>query len=205
MVKADPGRPDAGPVASLEALRQTLVAGGVALERWGTGQAKSLENLWEEIATGETRLQAEPLRRVLAGVVQLIIRRGDGRILIEQEQVLEDGRRRARNIPPAEKMLAGETYVDAVRRCLREELRVNPDTAEILTHTHEVQLEQHDSWSYPGLISLYPIHRVEVRVPGLPRRSFRTVEAAEAADGLVREHLWTWKRLPAEPPRARGA
>ncbi len=201
MVQAHPRGGSATSIATLEALRDSLLAGGIALERWGTGQAKSLENLWEEIATGETQLQADPLRRVLAGVVQVIIRRDDGRILIEEEQVLEDGRRRARNIPPAEKMLAGETYADAVRRCLREELRVNPDTAEILTHTHEVYHEQHDSWSYPGLVSLYPIHRVEVRVPGLPRRSFRTTEPDSAGGGLVREHLWTWKRPPASPGR----
>ncbi len=200
MVQTDLDRSPAGSITTLEALRASLLASGIALERWGTGQAKSLENLWEEILIGETQIQVDPLRRVLAGVVQIIIRRDDGRILIEEEQVLEDGRRRARNIPPAEKMLAGETYADAVRRCLREELRVNPDTAEILAHTHEVHYEERDSWSYPGLISLYPIHRVEVRVPGLPRRRFRTTEVADSSEGVVREHRWVWKSSPALQP-----
>ncbi len=184
------------PIQNLAMLRASLLSHGVELTGWGSGDAKSIESLWEELATGEIHLQANPFCRVLAGVVQVIIRHPDGRILIEEEQVFYDGRRRQRNIPPAEKMLRGEDVAAAARRCLVEELQLNPRTVQILTFSHRMRQELRNSWSYPGLTSLYTIHQVQVRVPDIPLRDFRTAELDRRNDSVVREHLWVWKTPP---------
>jgi hypothetical protein len=185
-------------IQSLDALRDSLASNGIELAQWGIGDAKTVESLWTEMLSGETYLQADPLCRVLAGVVQVIIRRYDGRILIEEEQVLSDGRRRHRDIPPSEKMLPGESYQDTALRCLKEELHLNPVRARILPETHAMRQELRSSWSYPGLRSLYTIHRVEVRAPEVLTHNFRTSEVNNPGEGFVKEHLWAWKLPPPE-------
>lgn len=183
-------------IQNLDTLRQSLLSQGIELSAWGTGDAKTVESLWTELELGEIQLQGDPLCRVLSGVVQVIIRHPDGRILIEEEQVFQDGRRRHRNIPPSEKMLGGETYVEAALRCLVEELGANPRTANVLKFTHRVRQERRNSWSYPGLTSLYTIHQVQVRVPDIPLEDFETSEVITNSEGVVRSHRWVWKAPP---------
>jgi hypothetical protein len=180
-------------ITSMDALKESLVSSGIELSRWGIGDAKTIENLWAEIRTGEIQLQSDPLVRVLEGVVQVIITRDDGHILIEDSQVFIDGRRRLRNIPPAEKMLPGETVVETARRCLVEELHFRPDEIDILENTHTCFNESRTSWSYPGLLSQYTIHRVEARVHGLPARNFTTTEYDNPGEDTVEKHYWVWK------------
>ena len=48
------------------------------------------------------------------------------------------------------------------------------------------------SWSYPGLLGQYTIHRVEVQVDDLPQESFWTAETSLENDPTVRRHLWAW-------------
>ena len=179
-------------IGSLAMLRSSLLSHGIELSAWGMGDAKTVESLWEELETGEIHLQADPFCRVLSGVVQVIIRHPDGRILIEAEQLFHDGRRRQRNIPPAEKMLPGESIADAAKRCLEEELGLNPRTVDVLKHSHRMRQELRNSWSYPGLTSLYTIHQVQVRVPEIPLHDFSTTEITRQNDSVVREHRWVW-------------
>ena len=54
---------------------------------------------------------------------------------------MADGRSRKRGIPPAEKMRPGERYVETALRCLKEELEVNPQDAEILEDSHTTRRE----------------------------------------------------------------
>ena len=63
----------------------------VDLSTWGIGAAKSVDDLWSELETGESTLADSPFQRNLTGVVQLIIL-NRGRILIETRQSLIDGR-----------------------------------------------------------------------------------------------------------------
>lgn len=184
------------PIQNLSMLRASLLSHGIELSAWGMGDAKTVESLWEELQTGETQLQANPFCRVLCGVVQVIIRHPDGRVLIEEEQVFHDGRRRQRNIPPSEKMLRGESYTDAAKRCIVEELLLNPRTVDVLTFSHRMRQELRNSWSYPGLTSLYTIHQVQVRVPDIPLQDFCTTELDRRNDSVVRDHLWVWKTPP---------
>lgn len=179
-------------VPTLDALRDTLRDHNINLARWGTGTAKSVENLWEELNRGETRLHAAPLVRVITGVVQVIVQDDDGRTLVEAEQIFNDGRRRQRGMPPAEKMLPGEKVCDAALRCLNEELDLSAEQVTLLPETYTCKTEQRPSWSYPGLDSYYTIHQVAAQVSGLPEDSFSTSETVEGGESVVSEHRWEW-------------
>jgi hypothetical protein len=175
-------------------LERWLQGRDVDTARWGVGDAKSVADLWRELTRGECRFAESPLRRVLTGVAQLVIRR-NGRLLIESEQELSDGRVRLRGRGPAEKMKQGEHYLEAVRRCLEEELGVSRHRAEVLEHTLRETRETRASPSYPGLVSVYLCHAVEVRVPDLPTEGdFWTDEAAgDSGAEPIRRHRWSWR------------
>ena len=59
-----------------DALAAWLTAGGVPLADWGRGEAKTVGDLWAEVACGETTLGDNPPRRTVS-VVQVLIRRGE--------------------------------------------------------------------------------------------------------------------------------
>jgi hypothetical protein len=123
--------------------------------------------------------------------VQVIIRRGQ-QVLLEAEQVMENGSHRFRNQPPSEKLKPGETYLDATRRCLQEELGALPEAIHISPETHSVHTERRDSSSYPGLLTEYTFHRVEAQVDGLQETSFWRENTAVSQGDPVRRHLWEW-------------
>ncbi len=174
----------------LEAL---LAANGIDTAVWGTGTTKSVDNLWHEVQRGESVIRQDPLRRVLSGVVQVIIRR-QGLLLLDAEQILLNGQKRVRNIPPSEKMHPHETYLEAAIRCLQEELSIPRENICILEETHQEVHESRYSWSFPGLLSVYPVHKVEALVSGLPAYDFWTLEHADSSDDTVGRHYWVWSR-----------
>jgi hypothetical protein len=172
-------------------LESWLHAHGVDTALWGRGTAKSLEDLWTEVAQGESLLVDEPpLRRVQ--VVELHIRR-DGRLLVEAAQELASGHVRQRNQPPAEKLKPGEWPTDAARRCLKEELGVDQEEqirfAAAPVETREIIKL---SPSFPGLVTVFTVHRVVLAVSGLPAEAFATVNAAHHAGDPVVRHFWRW-------------
>lgn len=175
-------------VSDIHELSALMHTNQIDLSLWGHGTAKSLDDLWREISAGEIHMQTNPFRRVLKGVVSVIIRQGD-KVLVEHEQILADGRRRHRDILPSEKMKAGESYVDAALRCVYEELHVPAKCAEVLKSTYQQRHEFRQSGSYPGLLSEYIVHSVEVKVTGLPETDFWTAEH-NIQEG---KHHWVWK------------
>lgn len=179
----------------IQELKALMHAHQIDLSRWGNGTAKSLDDLWREISSGEIYMQLNPFRRVLTGVVSVVIRQGD-KVLVEHEQVLADGRHRKRDILPSEKMKYGESYLEAVQRCLQEELHIDPLQTEILHTTYQQKREFRDSGSYPGLLSEYIIHTVEVRVKGLPDTDFWTSEH----NTMEGQHHWVWKEASQYAP-----
>ena len=178
---------------NVTALTNWLAAAGVALGEWGRGGAKSVADLWTEIACGETTLRSDPPRRAVA-VVQVFIRR-DGQTLTEIEQELNDGRRRARGWPPSEKLKGGENVVGAARRCLAEELGfVVP--LEMLCEDEPPYEHTSDPPSYPGLPTTYRVHTVTLDAgdlpgPSLPDNDFWRDNAAPSDP--IRRHLWGWR------------
>ena len=184
---------DAGlTFADAGALVAWLAGAGVPLAVWGRGGAKTPADLWAELVAGETTLYDDPPRRAVA-VVQVFIRRG-GQQLLELEQEMADGRRRARGWPPSEKLKRGEDALVAARRCLAEELGIAapPGTLCEGDPPYEHTL---DSPSYPGLPTTYRVHTMTIDDANLttvlPDAGFWLENAAPTDP--VRRHRWGWR------------
>lgn len=147
-----------------EITRETLVdflcEQGVSTATWGTGKAKSLDDLLEEVQEGESQLIVfeEGLRRVTP-IDQIEVRyqalNGSLYRLVEQKQVFNDGRERVRSLPCflGEKIKAGEDLAFVVVRGIGEELGIEIDVSRVTALGHEYQ--ETESFSYPGLITRY--------------------------------------------------
>jgi len=156
---------------------------------WGVGGAKTLDDLWHEIESGEATLLEDPPRRRVE-VVTLGIRR-DGEVLTETVQLMAGGTVRRRDRPPAEKMRPGETVTGAALRCVVEELGADGPDVVVDPDSVSTTVEWLSSPSYPGLRTEYVFHAVDVDVPGLPVSDFWT---REKGDGTVVAHLWGWRQ-----------
>lgn len=178
-----------------EQLTAVLLANGVDLAQWGVGAAKRVDDLWQELCDGEMELHGPPLLRVVGGVVQVVVRRGDA-ILIEAAQVLRDGRVRRRNRPPADKLRPGERYQAAALRCLAEELGIAAAAITLIEESYRYTQTTDDSPSYPGLLSRYTFHTIEAQVASLPPNDFWTDETS--AHDLVARHHWVWQPIGAD-------
>jgi hypothetical protein len=169
-------------------LREWLEKNGIDCAAWGIGGAKSVRQLYDEIAAGETALEDDPpLRRV--EVVTLRIGQG-GKELVEAGQLMGDGSVRRRDMAPAEKVKPGEDVVAAALRCVAEELGIGGAGVSVGRVAEPREPGAQSSPSYPGLPTAYVFHEVEVRVPGLPAGGFWT---REQGDGSVFAHLWEWR------------
>lgn len=177
--------------STVEELRKWLQSRQIDLGAWGHGEAKSVSDLWSEIVRGESELSDHPLQRQV-DVVRVIIRRGES-ILIEAQQELRGGRRRARGRPPSEKMKPGESYRETALRCLEEELGVPPEEARILPDTYRRKTWEGYSASYPGLCTQYTFHIVRAEVDGLPLDGFTTAEKKPGPGEPVARHHWVWR------------
>ena len=169
-------------------LRAWLENAGIDLTFWGRGDAKQLTDLWAEYTSGESSFFDEPPFR-LVEVVQVNIRRG-GLVLIEVEQRFNDGRRRVRSRPPAEKLKEGEAPRAAAIRCLHEELGLSE--AEVHLEGSETAVEAIVvSTSYPGLPTHYKFYTFEARAEALPDDDFCL---EDVSGGPINCHLWGWRR-----------
>lgn len=111
-------------------LRALLLNHGVPLEKWGTGAAKTIEQLYLELLRCEAWLDEDGcvFRRMVDVAAVNVFYTLDGvtMILREAEQRFADGRVRTRNLLTSlgEKVLEREDPVSSVRRALREELGI---------------------------------------------------------------------------------
>lgn len=179
--------------ANAAALAAWLRAAGVPLETWGQGGAKTAADLWREVAAGETTLRDDPPRREVR-VAQVFIRRG-GRVLMEIEQEMTDGRRRVRDWPPSEKFKLGEDARTAAQRCLCEELGLDVRPV-ALCEDGRPYIRKTDSPSYPGLLTVYRVYTIALDAAvlptaGLPDNDFWRDNSA--ANDPIRRHLWGWR------------
>ncbi len=176
---------------TIDQLNDWLTAKGIDTTCWGSGGAKSVENLWSELAEGESQLQDEPPLR-LVQIVNVLIRAGN-RLLVEAGQEFGENQYRYRGMPPSEKLKPGEGPVQAAIRCLEEEMEVSPSRVKILSWTPEPKQLLQEAHSYPGLPTNYIRYEVEARVDGLPRRPFSTTETAHDDGDPVKNHQWLWQ------------
>jgi ADP-ribose pyrophosphatase YjhB (NUDIX family) len=160
------------------------------------GGAKTVENLWAELAEGESQIQDDPPERQVQ-IVNIMIRAGD-RLLVEGEQEFGANQSRFRGKPPAEKLKPGEDPVEAAVRCLHEEMEVDPRRVQILSWTEAPEPVRLDSPSYPGLATTYLRYEVEASVEGLPDQPFTTQETAHDDGDPVTSHQWLWQKVTPE-------
>lgn len=176
---------------SMAALAAWLAAQAIDVGAWGRDGAKRVADLWHELASGDCVLQAAPAVRQIQ-LVAVRIQRGDD-VLLELAQELADGTRRERLILPSEKMRPGEDVLAAARRGLLEELHLAPADVELLPDSYRLRRRQMDSPSYPGLPTVYLIHRLDAIVPGLPDADFWRDNLAFGAGDPVRRQQWGWR------------
>lgn len=194
------------PITSSRELELALVASDIPVADWGQGVAKSVADLWLELQNGETTLSfATEDGSILyrqTQVVELLIQRED-ETLIEAMQELENGERRYRNRLPSEKIKADETPFLAARRCLHEEFSLAEVQLEAIQITIEQPVEQpvdlvdeklHSSPSYPGLNTLYTLHRARIVGCDFPAHDFATENRAHAEGDPVKAHHWHWAK-----------
>jgi 8-oxo-dGTP pyrophosphatase MutT (NUDIX family) len=159
---------------------------------WGIGQAKSIQDLMVEISAKESylRINSRGIARVLE-VVRIEIRDPELGLLIEESQVLPDGRARKRGGVPSGKIRSGEETAHAAGyREIEEELGLKQGTY-ICGH-HQNTTEVRNSSSYPGLQTEYHLTTLYItlnsEVLNLLKPGAHTIEA----DGT--QHFFVWKK-----------
>ena len=183
-------------------LARWLSEHGIHTASWGHGTYKSIYDLWEELSSGESMLEAGPVRRVVSVASARIRRNPDGEyMLVELDQVFSDGRSRRRGSPPREKLKAGESPHDGLARGLLEELSLSPDDYEVLGSGEPPRVEQLQSPSYPGLCSEYWVYEFEVVTGALPANDFWVPEPALGGDDPA-GHRFGWRRRSSANPRS---
>ncbi len=146
-----------------------LQADNVPLKRWGTGEAKSVDHLLEEINSGESTLEERDgvLFRTAMGTVITVYYQDDTRRLTlkEDRQVFKDGRERKRAVAGSigEKLKFGENALSAAYRALQEELSIS-EKLPLTSKPSEVK-GPNPSQSFPGIMTTYMIHVYEVYLP----------------------------------------
>ena len=139
-------------VADLETWLQSY---GIDTALYGSGSAKPLELLLEEVEEGETVLSAASgTAQRAVSVVNVRVRNSKDQVLYEAFQLLPTGSKRPRDLPLSEKMFPGENWKDAAARGIREELGPILPTdpqIDIEVDTYKRTDEKKESQSYPGL------------------------------------------------------
>ena len=176
---------------TIEALITQLKSNGIDLTKWGKGEAKTVEDLFREIESGETELtrdvKGKLIRKILGVGADVYYTNGEKTFrLKEQKQVFADGRERKRDFGRAVsgKIKFGETARDAIIREIEEELGIkNNYPMEEL----ETLIDTQPSQSYPGLSSFF---MVDVFKINLTRNQFKPEGYVEEENGLTTYFIW---------------
>jgi len=156
---------------------------------WGKNNAKSPQNLWEEIEAGESTITPDGKRVVRVVVCEIKRSAAEQKILMELEQTLTDGRKRVRpQRPMAEKIIGSDTALETLERGLLEELSLKPGDYTILTTQPTCSIKTMLSGSYPGMMSQYERFIFGVISEKLPIEDFTIKEP----DG-IRTASWGWR------------
>ncbi len=144
---------------SLAELTRYLMDHNVPVEVWGTGPAKTLEHLLNEIKSKECKLSekdGEVIRTLYVVSAEIYYEDTFGLFrLREERQVFKDGRTKTRTLESSlsEKIKADEIPLDGIIRGINEELNISisPDQVREVTRFRESR----ESNSFPGLSTVY--------------------------------------------------
>lgn len=157
---------------NLDALSDMLVRYGVPIERWGKGEAKTVEELYLELTARECQIAEERgsmLTRTVGAAGVNVFYRHAGRGLLrlrESEQRFKDGRVRRRQLHASlnEKLGGSEDPLAAAERALAEEIGVHSPAALFTRGTKVLPAES--SRSYPGLVTTCTMHFFDATIRG---------------------------------------
>jgi len=144
-----------------DVLKKQLADAGIDISSWGTGQAKTLAHLQEEIKSGETILitgeTGKLLRKVVIVGADIYYRSSSGeeyRLREDRQVFKKDGRERRRDLGQAvsEKMKPDQDPKTAMIYGIQEELGISGKINLTKTGTDE---QKTISFSYPGLEAQY--------------------------------------------------
>lgn len=124
------------------------------IEKYGQGQAKTIEHLLGEIESGEAQIiweKGKPIRQISIVCIEVISEDGEQQ-LFEEKQVFADGRVRRRDIwGLSEKLNLNEDPYQGAVRAMKEELGIENCSI----HFDSTDEEEKESPSYPGLVTRY--------------------------------------------------
>ncbi len=151
----------------LDLFRERLLSAGVDCYSWGQGATKTVEQLFNELCSGESDLGIDDgsLVRILSVVtVNIFFKDGEKTLkLFEKEQVFANGSKRVRNLDTSlsEKMQFQETKEETLVRMMKEELSliVEPTRFSLIKQNRQTRRL---SKSYPGLDTLYLFNDYEL-------------------------------------------
>ena len=153
-------------------LEEILTKYNIDPTEYGKNKAKTLDHLLKEILDFETILYdlEGKLVRVLTLSTAKVYYKQEGSDAVlelrEDKQVFKDGRMRVRNLDPSisEKFKMGENEKDCILRALVEELGMHLDSPYEIEYLR-MDKEENLSPSYPGLLSIYHLHRFNITIP----------------------------------------
>lgn len=124
------------------------------INKYGQGQAKTVEHLLEEINSGEAQIvweSGKPIRQISIVCIEVASEDGE-RQLFEEKQVFSDGRVRQREIwGLSEKLKPNEDPHEGAIRAMKEELGIENCSIQF----DSTEKEEKESPSYPGLVTRY--------------------------------------------------
>ena len=145
---------------SIEDLKRKLVEFSIPVEEWGTGYAKTIEHLYNEILEEESIIKEIDgyLVRQIEYVGVRVLYKDENEItwlLKEDRQEFKDGRTRRRNMESSvsEKMKFGEDSTISAIRGIKEELGIDVSMDQLIKQ--RPHFYDGGSQSYPGLKSKY--------------------------------------------------
>ena len=151
-------------INTVEELTNKLKEYSVPVEEWGTGEAKNVEHLLDEIRGEECNLEDKGgylIRSIEFVGVRIYHKDKDNVtwVLKEDKQEFKDGRVRRRNMPSSvsEKMKFGEDSLISAIRGIKEELGINVEGHQLIKMRD--LFYNGGSQSYPGLRTRYKGHQ----------------------------------------------
>lgn len=143
---------------NLEDLKKLLSEYGVKYHLWGTGESKTLQNLLDEINSGEATLVVSGNKLLWVTVCAGVLVTYREYTLIEDRQEFVRGdvrRRKSYGMSINEKLKPCENHATGAIRAIREELGIELTPIDILTYRGPQEIGPAPSQSYPGLLSRF--------------------------------------------------
>lgn len=187
---------------SKKVLENLFVKCGISLDKFGINGANSIEDILEEVTSGQCLFLEEEggsklLRQVTVVVVRLGLRHSNGQLLslVEKGIRLKGGPERSTKRLPGTKKRPGESVKQAASRCLVEYLRLEPSSFEILAGDEKEEVIQ-DSPAYPEVRTLYLKHFVTAEVKHSPEAVER-LNLDSGKDFVLQSEMgdtrtWSW-------------